>query len=132
MPVGFYGSLQWIGWLSLLDEVALNHWNTQRKAKNISLEKLSELTGISKRHIINIEKGDANASLELVVIIMKQLDISLDNIVFSSILDEDQKLYKEIIIRLMKFPVSDREIIIEMLDVILEKNKLLHQHKTSI
>lgn len=104
----------------------------RRKAKNISLEKLSELTGISKRHIINIEKGDANASLELVVIIMKQLDISLDNIVFSSILDEDQKLYKEIIIRLMKFPVSDREIIIEMLDVILEKNKLLNQHKTSI
>lgn len=29
LPVGFYGSLQWIGWLSLLDEVALNHWNTQ-------------------------------------------------------------------------------------------------------
>ena len=28
LPVGFYGSLQWIGWLSLLDEVALNHWNT--------------------------------------------------------------------------------------------------------
>ena len=31
LPVGFYGSLQWIGWLSLLDEVALNHWNTQKK-----------------------------------------------------------------------------------------------------
>lgn len=29
LPVGFCGSLQWIGWLSLLDEVALNHWNTQ-------------------------------------------------------------------------------------------------------
>lgn len=31
LPVGFYGSLQWIGWLSLLDEVALNHWNTHKK-----------------------------------------------------------------------------------------------------
>lgn len=29
LPVGFYGSLQWIEWLSLLDEVALDHWNTQ-------------------------------------------------------------------------------------------------------
>lgn len=103
----------------------------QKKAKNISLEKLSELTGISRRHIINIEKGDANASLEIVVIIMKQLDISLDNIVFSSILDEDQKLYREIIIKLMEYSVSDREIIVEMLDVILEKIKLLHQDKKS-
>jgi len=34
LPVGFYGSLQWIGWLSLLDEVALNHWNTQSIACN--------------------------------------------------------------------------------------------------
>lgn len=103
----------------------------QRKAKNISLEKLSELTGISKRHIINIEKGDANASLELVVIIMKQLDISLDNIVFSPKLDENQKLCRKIIIKLMKFSISDRETIIEMLDIMLEKIKLLYQAKKS-
>ena len=34
LPVGFYGSLQWIGWLSLLDEVALNHWNTHNRSWN--------------------------------------------------------------------------------------------------
>lgn len=34
LPIGFYGSLQWIGWLSLLDEVALNHWNTQLTIHN--------------------------------------------------------------------------------------------------
>ena len=35
LPVGFYGSLQWIGWLSLLDEVALNHWNTQMSGEKL-------------------------------------------------------------------------------------------------
>ena len=35
LPVGFYGSLQWIGWLSLLDEVALNHWNTHLAELNV-------------------------------------------------------------------------------------------------
>ena len=38
LPVGFYGSLQWIGWLSLLDEVALNHWNTQRSGRNLEIQ----------------------------------------------------------------------------------------------
>ena len=37
LPVGFYGSLQWIGWLSLLDEVALNHWNTQLAAVGFAM-----------------------------------------------------------------------------------------------
>lgn len=36
LPVGFYGSLQWIGWLSLLDEVALNHWNTQLSEEELN------------------------------------------------------------------------------------------------
>ena len=42
LPVGFYGSLQWIGWLSLLDEVALNHWNTQ-KCRTIRQKKKEDM-----------------------------------------------------------------------------------------
>ena len=41
LPVGFYGSLQWIGWLSLLDEVALNHWNTH--ASMVRSERLFDI-----------------------------------------------------------------------------------------
>lgn len=47
LPVGFYGSLQWIGWLSLLDEVALNHWNTQ------FIVKMKQYNVISAYNIVN-------------------------------------------------------------------------------
>ena len=34
-----------------------------RKSHNLTQDNLSELTGISKRHIANIENGKANASI---------------------------------------------------------------------
>lgn len=47
LPVGFYGSLQWIGWLSLLDEVALNHWNTH-KEEGYNLEEVIQLDEVKE------------------------------------------------------------------------------------
>ena len=54
LPVGFYGSLQWIGWLSLLDEVALNHWNTHKKrtTRQMCYENLDILKYVSSILII--------------------------------------------------------------------------------
>ena len=37
-----------------------------RKSHNLTQDNLSELTGISKRHIANIENGKANASIEII------------------------------------------------------------------
>lgn len=60
LPVGFYGSLQWIGWLSLLDEVALNHWNTQysQRYENTSFQLYSKYTYEDVCRLLEWEKGE--------------------------------------------------------------------------
>lgn len=51
LPVGFYGLLQWIGWLSLLDEVALNHWNTHKRVAQEMNGSKNELYDAYHKHI---------------------------------------------------------------------------------
>ena len=58
LPVGFYGSLQWIGWLSLLDEVALNHWNTQMYHNEDALGNAIQENLIDRNDIFLISKVD--------------------------------------------------------------------------
>ena len=60
-----------------------NSIRENRKQKGYSQQELLEITGISRRHIVNIENGIANASFEIVTILVKELNISLDNIVFT-------------------------------------------------
>lgn len=43
-----------------------------RRIQNLTQDEVAEITGISKRHIANIEKGVANASFEIVTILAKK------------------------------------------------------------
>lgn len=49
-----------------------------RVQKDLSQEKLAEMTGISTTHLSNIERGRKSARLETFVHIAKSLDISMD------------------------------------------------------
>ena len=51
----------------------------ERKERNLTQQDLADKTGISRRHIANIESGKINASFEVVLAIVKELNISLDN-----------------------------------------------------
>ena len=54
-----------------------------RKARNdrdFTQERLSEVSGVSARHIANIEKGDVNPSFEILRTLIKALGVSFDSI----------------------------------------------------
>ena len=54
-----------------------------RKARNdrgFTQDQLSEITGLSARHIANVEKGDVNPSFEVLSTLVKALGVSFDAI----------------------------------------------------
>ncbi|MCM1245201.1 MAG: helix-turn-helix domain-containing protein [Roseburia sp.] len=61
-----------------------------RMQKGYSAEKLSEIAGVSKSHINNIESANSRASAEVLVRIANALDISVDVLLCDS-LKESQK-----------------------------------------
>lgn len=91
-----------------------------RKSHNLTQDNLSELTGISKRHIANIENGKANASIEIIIILVKELRISLDNIIFENDLTINDKLLK-VSIKLDEYSLNDKLFIIDFIDLFLAK-----------
>lgn len=46
-----------------------------RKSKNVSLNQLSEMTGIAKSHISNIERGEKDPSISIVIRIALALEV---------------------------------------------------------
>lgn len=56
-----------------------------RMGKGYSAEKLSELAGVSKSHINNIESANSHASAEVLVRIANALDISVDLLLCDSL-----------------------------------------------
>ena len=53
---------------------------TARKERNLTQERLAELSGRSARHIAKIEKGDVNPSFEALFTLVKALGVSFDSI----------------------------------------------------
>lgn len=93
----------------------------KRRKKNITQEELSELTGISKKHIANIEKGISNPSFELATILAKQLEISIDNIIYADSLEKDQKIINELRIKLSNYSEESRCLCLNLIDVIIQE-----------
>lgn len=50
---------------------------TARKAKDLSVYKLSQLTGVSETHIRDLERGDRNPSFDTLNRMVKPLGLSL-------------------------------------------------------
>ena len=55
-----------------------------RKAKDISVYKLSQLSGVSETHIRDLERGDKNPSLDTLSKIVAPLGISLSELLNES------------------------------------------------
>ena len=51
-----------------------------RKGRDLTQERLAELSGVSARHIAKIEKGDVNPSFEVLSTLVKTLGVSFDAI----------------------------------------------------
>ena len=51
-----------------------------RNDRDFTQEQLADITGLSARHIANIEKGDVNPSFEVLSTLVKTLGVSFDSI----------------------------------------------------
>lgn len=73
----------------ILDIAALGKKVKQyRKEKGYSADRLSELAGVSKSHISNIESANSHVSIEVLVRIANALGVSVDILLCDS-LDEE-------------------------------------------
>lgn len=70
-----------------------------RKAKDISVYKLSQLSGVSETHIRDLERGDKNPSLDTLSKLVAPLGISLSELLNEtgdiSYLNEKEKMLVE-------------------------------------
>lgn len=66
-----------------------------RKRRGLSQERLSELTGVSTRHIGGIEKGEINPSFEVINHLLEFLGTSFDTILHP-IAEQQQREINEI------------------------------------
>lgn len=92
----------------------------QRMAQHLSQEKLSEAIDISQRHLADIEKGNVNPSLEIAVLIIRKLNISMDNIIYQSQLQDTDRFMNELRIRLPQYSDQQKTLlhtIIEFVDM---------------
>lgn len=65
-------------------EIIRNNIKHYRKQKNFTQEKLSEISGISKDYLSEIERGKKSPSLKRLIIIAKSLDIALYKLCYQS------------------------------------------------
>lgn len=92
-----------------------------RKQRGYSQQELSEITGISRRHIANIENGIANASFEIITILVKELHISLDNIVFIEQFDFQSSIMNSISVQLSQCTDSQQKIIFKTIKCLMNE-----------
>ena len=90
-----------------------------RKEKHLTQQALADLTGVSKRHIAKIENGIANASFEIIAILAQQLHFSIDEILYSVKLSEEDEFLRRIAILTTPCNASQKENILEIIDMII-------------
>lgn len=61
-----------------------------RLQQNMTQEQLSVKSGISLRHIANIEKARASASFEIAYTLIRELNIPVDMVLYSDRIDQDE------------------------------------------
>ena len=68
-----------------------------RRARGMSQTALAEALGLSAAHVGHIERGSRHASLETVVAISRQLEVSLDALIFPDTAtagNDDQRIHQ--------------------------------------
>jgi transcriptional regulator with XRE-family HTH domain len=86
-----------------LDDISLlvaNNLKKLRREKKLSLEKLSEMTGVSKSMLGQIERGESNPTIAVVWKIANGLKISFTSLLATR--EDDTRIIRKNDIRLMK------------------------------
>lgn len=93
----------------------------ERKERNLTQQDLADKTGISRRHITNIEGGKINASFEVVLAIVKELNISLDNIIYADLNENYETELQKIAVWLSSCSNEQKQIALKTIEFILRE-----------
>lgn len=94
----------------------------RRKELKITQKKLGERVNLSSNHISGIETGEKRPSLETLLIICAELEISLDYLVNGTVYTN---LDNEIIQKIKFCSLENKKRISKIVDVFYEENKLV-------
>lgn len=102
-----------------------------RKDRDMTQDQLSQLSGISVRHIAKIEKGVMNLSFEVLYQLASILDISLDAIVHPT-WDTNDPVLKDIIDSYRSCPAQGRLFLNAAIRAISNEIRVSEQQETSL
>ena len=102
-----------------------------RKDRDMTEDQLSQLSGISVRHIAKIEKGVMNLSFEVLYQLASILDISLDAIVHPT-WDTNDPVLKDIIDSYRSCPAQGRLFLNAAIRAISNEIRVSEQQETSL
>ncbi|MEM0530972.1 helix-turn-helix transcriptional regulator [Zongyangia sp. HA2173] len=99
-----------------------------RKDCELTQEELAEQSGVSSRHIANIEKGLINPSYEVLATLKRRLGFSGESLFHPDYLEQDEEI-KQFIGKYLACSEHDRKILIRTLNCLA--NELLRKSDTS-
>lgn len=101
-----------------------------RKSKGLTQEKLSTISGVSVRHISNIEKGDMNPSFVILYQLVIALDISLDYL-FSLPLEKEDANIRQFSYFYKNCPQKFKKVLFSTIQTLAREIQELEQSKDS-
>ena len=94
-----------------------------RKKRGLTQEQLAEKMNVSTPYIAKIENGKTHPSIDIVCIIVKALNLSMDNILHEGQLDESEHFLKELQVRLPGFTKEQKDYLSTTILVFEEQNR---------
>lgn len=91
-----------------------------RMLQKLTQQELAEMVNISKRYLSDLENGRVNPSFDVLCAITRQLNISLDAIVYDDFRDLDRRM-REITIAVSKYDQRYHNYFLNMLEAIVSK-----------
>ena len=91
-----------------------------RKGRDLTQERLAELSGVSARHIAKIEKGDVNPSFEVLSTLVKTLGVSFDAI-FDPVSEQVEAEIQEVAGLYRACPEQERRLMLAVIRTMLRE-----------
>lgn len=94
-----------------------------RKERHMTQQQLADVTHVSQRYLAKIENGKTHPSIDIVCIIVKALNLSMDNILHEGQLDESEHFLKELQVRLPGLTKEQKDYLSTTILVFEEQNR---------
>lgn len=108
-----------------------NRLKTIRKSKGFTQGELSALSGVSVRHISNIEKGSMNPSFVVLYQLVSALDISMDNLLIPLFENNEDADIQQLIFLYSSCPQQYRKLLLSTVQTLAKEICTLGDDKSN-